>query len=149
MDVDAIFSMQAGSRLVHTRVALSDTLSNLAIGIVKHEGTRFLEGNIDISGNAYTYIASWGQQSLNGDNLGMAVLFKRKILQKVVDDGTSYVAVVTPDSTGLDYYFLAAWAGEHSRGIDSQEAFEAYLKTETEKLTLPAKIEFKTPVTGT
>jgi len=69
-------------------------------------------------------------------------------LQKVVDDGTSYVAVVDTDSPALDYYFLAAWAGEHGRGIDSQEGFEDYLKTETEKLTLPAKIEFKTPVAG-
>lgn len=80
LDVSANFSMQAGSRRVHTRITLSDGLPELAVGVVKHEGTELLVGSANIPGKGYTYVGSWGKQSLNGDQLGMAVLFERGAL---------------------------------------------------------------------
>lgn len=136
-DVSALISMHGGSRLVYTRIAMDKALPNLAIGVVKHAGTEFLQGKMD--GSAYSYIGSWGQQSESGDHLGVAVIFKTKQFQKTVDDTTSYVALmqseVGAERTVLEYYFVAAWQGEHGNGIDSKQAFVTYLEEETQKLS--------------
>ncbi|MEY4588340.1 MAG: hypothetical protein RL497_416 [Pseudomonadota bacterium] len=140
-DLNAVFSMHGGSRLVHTRITMDKTLPNLAIGVVKHAKTEFLQGN---SKNTYSYIGSWGKQSENGDHLGMAVIFKTKQFQKTVDDATSYVALMQPEieaeRSGLEYYFVAAWQGELGNGINSKQEFVAYLEDEIQKLSQPLNI---------
>ncbi len=142
-NVSALLSMRGGSRLVYTRIAMDKTLPNLAVGVVKHAGTEFLQGRMDSRG-AYSYIGSWGKQSESGDHLGMAVIFKTKNFQKTVDDSTSYVALMQPEvgaeSAVLDYYFVAAWQGEHGNGIDSKQDFVTYLEHETQKLSQPLNI---------
>lgn len=143
-DVSALFSMHGGSRLVNTHIEMDKPLSNLAIGIVKHAGTEFLQGKT--GGNSeYSYIGSWGRQSESGDHLGMAVIFKTNQFQQTVDGGHSYVALMHPkDMAGkstLEYYFVAAWEGEHGNGIGSKNAFVAYLQDEINKLSLPLVIE--------
>lgn len=145
LDLKADLSMTGGSRLVHTRLRLSQDLPNLAIGIVKHPGTELLQGSTNVTGKAYTWVGSWGKQSLSEgeDLLGMAILFQQGVRESQQDDGTSYVSVVDPSGKELDYYFLAAWAGEPG-GITTKEAFVAYLDREAEKLTLPPRQRLKT-----
>lgn len=142
-DVSALISMHGGSRLAHTRIAMDKALPNLAIGVVKHAGTAFLQGKMN-SESAYSYIGSWGQQSESGDHLGMAVIFKTKQFQKTIEDASSYVALMQPEvgleNAVLEYYFVAAWQGEHGNGMDSKQAFVIYLENETQKLSLPPDI---------
>lgn len=147
MDLNAHFSMDAGSRLVHTLVQPSEKISKFAIGVVKHEGTEFLQGPTDIPGDSWTYIASWGKQSLNNDMLGMAVIFKRREFSKLLDDPKSWAVEMHGDSGKLDYYFLAAWENEHGNAIKTKEAFVKYLEEETEKLTLAPRVALKTAIT--
>lgn len=144
-DVSALFSMHGGSRLVHTRIAMDKALPNLAIGVVKHPETEFLQGKMESDNeSSYSYIGSWGQQSESGDHLGMAVIFKTKQFERTVDDTTSYVALLQPEvgaeSTVLEYYFVAAWQGEHGSGIDSKQDFVTYLEDEAQKLSQPLNI---------
>ena len=61
----ADLSMTAGSRLVNTRLQLSEELDNLAIGLVKLPDTKLIQGEVEITGHAWTYVATWGQQSLS------------------------------------------------------------------------------------
>lgn len=135
LDLSSHMSMVAGSRLVYNRLEMSEKLPNLAIGVVKHPNTDFIVGDTDITGDAYTYIASWGRQTLNDDQLGMAVIFRKRDFEKVVDDPASYTAVMNVRDRHLDYYYLAAWEGEHNNGIATKEAFIQYLDQEVEKLT--------------
>lgn len=139
MDVDAWLSMQAGSRLVRNQVQLSEPLPNLAIGLVAHAGTQFIEGPVDLPGDAYSYIASWGPQSLDGKKLGMAVFYRRGDRQEVVHDGASHLVTVTPAGNTLTYYFAAAWEGEHGSGIATETEFREYLHQEAETLTRPVR----------
>lgn len=143
VDLSADFSMTAGSRMVQTRLRLSDGLPNLAVGIVKHPGTEAVQGPTNITGQAYTYLGSWGKQSLNDDLLGMAVLFKKGALASQPTDPQNYVAVVTPSGSRFDYYFLAAWSGEPG-GVKTKEEFVRYLDQETEKLTLAPRVRLET-----
>ncbi|WP_049724057.1 glycoside hydrolase family 88 protein [Gilvimarinus polysaccharolyticus] len=138
VQLNATLAMRGGSRLVHTQLKLDQSLDNLAIGIVKHPNTELIEGEINITGKAYTYVASWGKQSLNDDQLGMALLFRKSDrLQQTVDEH-NYVSVMNAAGEDIDYYFLGAWEGEKS-GINSREALIEYLEREAEKLTLPLR----------
>src|SRR5690606_14229132 len=137
-------SMSAGSRLVHTRLSISEELPNLAIGMVKHPGTKLLQGSQEISGYAWTYVASWGKQSLSGedDYLGMAILFHRQSRIEQTEDANSYVSVMEPTGGELEYYFLAAWDGEEN-GIKTEEEFVAYLEQEVTRLTTTPRIRLE------
>ncbi|MFD1217097.1 glycoside hydrolase family 88 protein [Microbulbifer celer] len=141
-DLSAVLSMHAGSRLVEVNAKTSRELDDLVAGIVDHEGTELIVGDMDITGHAYTYIATYGPQSLDGSNLGMAVLAKRKDIKEVTSDEHNQVAVLKPRANEIQYYFLAAWekevASEHGP-IKTKAEFETYLEQEAEKLTMPLR----------
>lgn len=147
LDLRAQFSMNAGSRMVHTRVKPSSSLPNFAIGVVKHEGSEFVQGSFDLPGDTWTYIGSWGQQSLNNDMLGMAVLFRNGELEKIIEDTNSWAVALSGESGELEYYFTAAWQGELKAGMSSKEEFVSYLQEEAEKLTLKPRVALKTALT--
>ena len=144
----ADLSMTAGSRLVHTRLNLSEPLDNIAIGLVKLPDTKLLQGNLDIPGHAWTYIATWGKQSLSAPDskLGMALLFKRGQLLEQTADNSSHVAVLRAAARQQEYYFLAAWDGEPN-GIKTEADFISYLEQQVEQLTLTPRQRLSTAAT--
>nr|WP_301003652.1 glycoside hydrolase family 88 protein [Arsukibacterium sp.] len=150
LNLTADLSMTAGSRLVHTRLNLTETLDNIAIGLVKLPDTKLLQGEVEITGHAWTYLATWGKQSLSGadSKLGMALLFKRGQLLNQTEDNNSHVAVMRPAGTELEYYFLAAWDGEPD-GINSEAEFVRYLEQQAEMLTLTPRQTLKTTLGAT
>lgn len=150
-DFSASFSMLGGSRLAKVNLAFTQPVDTFAVGVVKHPGTTFIQGDIDITGKAYSYIASWGKQSLDGENLGMAVFFRKEDLSDITADEHNYIAVLTPkgrptavnkQTHELDYYFSAVWAPES--GINDIQSFEQYLQQEAEKLTIPPRQRLQT-----
>ncbi|GHG73846.1 hypothetical protein GCM10010919_27060 [Alishewanella longhuensis] len=148
LTLTADLSMTAGSRLVHTRLNLSDNLDNIAVGLVKLPDTQVIQGNVDITGHAWTYLATFGNQSLSAPDskLGMAVLFKRGTLLQQTSDDNSNVAVLRPAGKALEYYFLAAWDGE-ANGISTEAEFIAYLEQQVEALTLTPRMRYSTAAT--
>ncbi len=147
LDVKAHLSMTAGSRLLQNRLRLSKPLDNLAIGIVKLPDTRLLTGTLESSGHTYTYLATYGKQSLNGDNLGMALLFKRGKLKKLTTDANSHIAVMDVSGQHLEYYFVGAWQQELN-GVQNENEFVAYLQQEVDRLTLTTRQTLKTAATA-
>lgn len=145
----ANLAMTAGSRLVHTRLSLTEPLDNIAIGLVKLPKTTLLQGKQDIPGHSWTYLATWGEQTLTGgkDKLGMAILYKRGANKTITRDANSHVAVMQPSGTQLEYYFLSAWDGEPG-GIKTEAEFVAYLEQEVEKLTLTPRLRLKTALSA-
>lgn len=148
LNLKAQFSMTAGSRLVHVQLNADQQLPNFAIGLVKHPGVEILQGNDDVTGQAWTYVASWGKQSLSSadDNLGMAVIFKRGDRQEQTQDEHSYVSVMNDNGGDLDYYFLAVWDKDVG-GITTKEQFKAYLDREVERLTKAPRVQLHTATT--
>lgn len=144
LDLTANLAMNAGSRLVHTRLQLSEELPNLAIGMVKHPGTELIQGPEDISGYAWTYTASWGEQTLSEEHpkLGMAIIYRRGDKESQIQDDSSYVSVMDAAGSDLEYYFLAAWEGEKN-GIATKEEFVNYLNQEIDRLTLTPRVRFE------
>lgn len=143
-DVSAYFVMHAGSRLVKTQLKLDAPLPDMVIGLVAHPGTQFIRGPDNIPGDAYSYIATWGAQSLDGKKLGMAVFFRKGDNKSLIKDESSHIALMKPADGQLTYYFAAAWEGELGGGINDIEAFETYLKQQAERLTRPLRMRINT-----
>lgn len=157
LDVRALLSMQAGSRLLHNQLVLQaprqgEPLDNLVIGLVQQPDTELIEGSLEISGHQYSYLATYGKQSLNNDLLGMALFYKKADLIKRSKDEHSHVAVLEltglpPAAPGqqnqarqLDYYLLAAWQGE-TGGIQNVAQFKQYLLQQAEMLDRPLRLK--------
>lgn len=147
-DITAKVSMQAGSRLARVELKLSKPLPSLCTGIVKHKGVNYYQGDLEsITGEAYSYIATWGPQSLAEDNLGMAVIFKRRDASKLTTDENNYLVTLRMDSLNeVDYYFLAAWEGEEPGGIKTEAEFLDYVKKQCCDLTVPLRVRKWTAV---
>jgi rhamnogalacturonyl hydrolase YesR len=143
VDMQATFSMQAGSPMVDVKLATSAPLENIAIGIVAHPGTELILGDMDITGEAWSYRASFGPQSLFEDNLGMVVVFKKNDLAEQTRDDNSYVLVMKPRGTELSYAFGALWSGQPG-GVQTREELEAFLAAEIERRTLAPRLRLKT-----
>jgi len=142
-DLRALLSMSAGSRLVHVRLKMTDVLDNIAIGLVKHPGVSIIHGDVEITGRAWTYVATWGMQTLSDDKLGMVLLFRKGDRKKQTEDEHSLVSVMRSASGELDYYFGAAWEQEVG-GITTEAEFVEYIENEAERLTMPLRIRIQT-----
>jgi len=149
LDLKAHFTMTAGSRLVKVDLNASKEIPNFAIGMVKHPGTTLLQGSTEKSGYAWTYVGSWGKQSLSGpdDHLGMAIIFRRGDRQEQTEDESSYVSVMNDNGGNLEYYFLAAWEHELD-GIKTEADFKAYLEREVDRLTKAPRIRFESTLSA-
>lgn len=145
-NISANISMQGGSRLAKVNLNLTKDLPTIAAGVVKHKDTEFIQGNTNITNKAYTYIASWGKQSLDGAPLGMAVFFQKGALHEITQDEKNYLAILEPagqeNKQQINYYFSAAWQPES--GIATKQDFINYLEQETEKLSIKPRISLKT-----
>lgn len=145
VDLNARFSMIGGGRAVRVHLRQSDALKNMVVGMVKHPQTELIQGPTNVTGTAYTYVASWGKQSLNNDMLGMAVLFQKGTFGSQEDDGANYASVLEPEGNELGYYFLAAWEGEPN-GIKTKQDFVTALDREIERLTFTPRRRLQTAV---
>lgn len=143
-------SMQAFSPWVENKLTFTKDPKKIAVGVVKHADTELLRGDIDITGKAYSYIASWGPQALDGSPLGMAVMFKKEDLDKLSGDDNNYIAVLEPSGTDspssnspyeLTYSFAAFWAPQS--GITDKESFEEVLKQHVQNKTVLPRVTIK------
>jgi len=68
-------TIHAGTRTTHNLLDVNSDVDNLCTGLIKDANGKLFSKEGDDSN--YGYIATFGKQSLNKDNLGIAVLFKR------------------------------------------------------------------------
>jgi hypothetical protein len=137
-DLRSILSISAGSRLTKHQVSTSVTLENFCTGIVSDTSAVVIVPEAQKDG--WSYLATWGKQSLANDNLGLAVIYRSDELDEITQDAYSNVIVLKPSGNSLTYYFLAAWEQELI-GITSQEAFVKYLEETVNRLDNPPAVE--------
>ena len=131
-------NIHAGSRVTHNLIDVTGDLDNLCTGLIKDSKAKLSAKEGDA--NSYGYMATYGKQSLNNDNLGIAVLFKRSDFTEFTRDANSHIVKLKPSNGKLDYYFVAAWEGEPN-GIKTEEEFIAYLDKLAKELASPVQIE--------
>lgn len=148
VDMKATLAMQAGSPLVDVDLVTSSPLDNIAIGLVAHPETELFMGDLSVTGEAWSYMATFGEQTLFDGKLGMAVLFRKNDMAKQTRDKNSHVLVMKPRGTELSYAFGALWS-DAENGVQTREELESFLAGEVEKRTLPPRVRLKTEVSDT
>lgn len=134
-------SITAGSRLTKQSLLLSDTLFNsLCTGINKYPDTKiFLHTGDEKS---FGYLATYGKQSLNDDNLGLVIFFNSRNFAGFSEDEFNHLVNLKSEQGKLTYYFAAAWEGE-SGGIKTEEDFLKYISLTARELANPVQIIIK------
>jgi hypothetical protein len=137
-DLYSNLSISAGSRMTECTVTITGDPPNLCTGIVKHDNVTVLS---DLnSEHTWQYLATYGDQNLANDKLGMAVIFQKENLLRLDEDEYNYVVVLKPDNKKeLIYYFLAAWEQEPD-GIKSESEFRNELDRIVWELEKPIKV---------
>jgi hypothetical protein len=139
LDIQSILGIHAGSRLTHQQVRVNGTPDNLATGLTKDSSAPLQTSKG--SEEQWGYIATYGVQSLNKDNVGLAVLFKPQDLLEISEDEHSHVVKLKPTDGRLEYYFLAAWELE-KEGIKNEQQFMEYLNKAAAELAQPLELHF-------
>ncbi|WP_425635823.1 DUF4861 domain-containing protein [Algoriphagus yeomjeoni] len=138
-DILSNISIHSGTRLSKMDLESTNAIDNYATGLIKDAKAQVLKGDGSL---AYSYLATYGPQSLAEDNLGIAVIYPTAQLTQDTEDELSHILVFDSGSKKLSYYFLAAWEQEPG-GITSKEEFKDYLDREILKLSNPLKIALK------
>ena len=107
-------------------------------GIVKHPAGELIVP--DEVPEDWSYLATYGDQSMNDDGLGMAVFYRTADLIELTEDKYSHIVVLKPSADNtLTYCFAAAWELEEG-GIKTKEAFVEYLKHTAGLLSHPPEV---------
>ena len=129
------FTIQAHSYLTHAQVTSSKPLQELAIGIVQHDVSKLEYLKAD---SEWNYLATFGQQSLGNDGLGMMLFFRHKDLQHTTRDEFNELVILKMNKN-QDYYFGARWEGEAPPPL-TPSAFAAFLEQTRTELNNPIRV---------
>ncbi len=133
-------SISAGSRLTKVSASINNDTVLLCTGLAKHDSCDLM-GSVPSAKGVWRYLALYGKQSLSGDNLGIAVFYRKTDMLKLTHDGTSQIVVLRPTDGRLTYYFGAAWE-EEPGGIKSEKEFKEYLERTASVLDDPIGVYF-------
>jgi len=128
-DVNWQLGIRSGSRLTCSTLDFSEKVEGFCTGMVKMPGTETFTS----TDGKWGYLATYGRQSLAGDQLGLVVFFPVSAFREFTDDGKSEIVILDPAGTNVQYWFGAAWEQEKD-GITSKEEFLNYVRTEQKRL---------------
>jgi hypothetical protein len=137
-DLHTRFRIFPGSALTDVSTTTSQPIDNWGTGIVNHQ-VQQLESNND---STWCYLASFGEQSLNKDLLGLAIFYKCKDKRQTVTDKDNIAVHLAPNKTsgnGTHYKFSAKWQAEPD-GPDSIQAFTQYINSTLTLLNTPITV---------
>jgi hypothetical protein len=139
-DVQSHISIHAGTRLTHQVVTITNQADSLCTGIVKDKAAKLFTS----MGNAeqWGYLATYGKQSLNADELGLVVFFNPAHALELTEDKFSHIVTMRPAQGKLEYYFAGAWVLEQN-GIKSEGDFLAYVSKIARELAHPITVGSK------
>ena len=106
-NLTSLISIDAGSRASHMELFVDKQIDNIATGINKIRGIDLIVSND--KDKEWSYIASFGSQSLNNDMQGLAIFVRTKQLKEITSDELNHVVVLQPEKGYVDYHFMPTW----------------------------------------
>ncbi|MDR2804062.1 MAG: DUF4861 domain-containing protein [Dysgonamonadaceae bacterium] len=106
-NLKSLISIDAGSRASRMELLLDKEIENPATGINLDKNAEFFT---QINENEeWSCIATFGKQSLNNDNMGLALFIRTKQIKEIKEDKENHVILLKPEKGYIDYYFMPAW----------------------------------------
>ena len=138
VNLTSVKSIDAASRMTLEELHFSAPVERVCTGIITDKKADSF--TLTSRDGQWKCLATWGAQSLNSDNLGLAVIAPSNLSPRMAADKLNHLMVFDVKSDYFQYYFLAAWQLEPN-GIQSLEAFKNYLQLELDALENPVRIE--------
>lgn len=131
IDFKSILTIAPDRRYTKHTIQASKEISGICTGIVDHKVEYFTKESTD---KKWGYIATYGEQTLIPDDLGMAIFYEVETVEEVVHSEFDYLLVFKPTTNPISFYFLGAWEQEKD-GIKSKEQFLTYLDEKLNELS--------------
>lgn len=140
-NLQSLITIDAGSRASRMELKVDKAIDNLATGFIKFDDAELILS--ESSQDEWSYMASFGKQSIDGEAMGFAVFYKTAQLKQLTSDALNRVAVLKPDENGCaEYYFMAAW--EHDwQPVKDKEAFLKCIGEVMNRLNHPVAVNIK------
>jgi hypothetical protein len=140
VDVRSSISIPAGTRLSRQSLVLSSSLDSMCTGIVKDKNAQVTASRG--SADSFGFIATYGKQSLNNDELWLAVFFDARNASGFFADEFSHAVALRPIDNKLNYYFMASWIQEPG-GFKDEKEFLRYVEKQAAELAKPVTVTIK------
>ncbi len=138
VNLTSVKTIDAASRMTLEELHFSAPVERVCTGIITDKKADSF--TLTSRDGQWKCLATWGAQSLNSDNLGLAVIAPSNLSPRMAADKLNHLMVFDVKSDYFQYYFLAAWQLEPN-GIQSLEAFKNYLQLELDALENPVRME--------
>jgi len=106
-DLTSLISIDAGSRASHMELLVNKDIDNIATGIIKSKNAELIIKNDKNS--EWSYIATFGKQSLNDDMQGLVVFARTNQIKEITEDTLNHILVLKPEKGYTEYYFMPTW----------------------------------------
>lgn len=140
-DLTSLISIDAGNRASHMELFVNKSvIDNIATGIFKDKNGELIIKNDP--GSTWSYIATFGKQSLNKDMQGLAIFARTKQIKEITEDDLNHVLVLSPENGYVEYYFMPTWELD-KEPIATKEAFVECVEGFLNKLNHPLTYSVK------
>ena len=143
-DLEAVFEIAAGSYLTEVTLRSDNDDLQAVTGLPKHEGIEVFrgstsEGNVTIPNASWSYLATYGPQSLDGAMLGMVVFFQGGHFDGFAEDAHNFLVRLDPRAGTVQYRFGALWEVS-APAARSREGFLQYLEATVDRLNKQVRV---------
>lgn len=106
-NLTSLISIDAGSRASHMELYTDKNIDNIATGIIKSKKAELIVSNDKNS--KWSYIATFGKQSLNDDMQGLVVFAPTAQIKEITEDNLNHIMIFTAENRYVEYYFMPTW----------------------------------------
>lgn len=123
-NLKADFTISQGSNLTQVKLSNFSTAEGIVTGIVKHPNTELIKGSKPTS--KWNYIATYGNQSLVPDQLGLVIFYKNNDAIRILNGKYDHLIEFHPKLNNIEYYFGAVWMQGNNQ-IHTKHEFEKFI----------------------
>ncbi|WNM17756.1 DUF4861 family protein [Flavobacterium capsici] len=137
INFESKLSIKPNERITKHTIKASNEIDGICTGIVSFKNAPLVKK--ESSNKKWAYIATYGEQSLVPDNLGMAIFYEVASVEKQTEGEYDHLLLFKPTTKPVTFYFLGAWEQEKD-GIKSESEFYKYLDNKLNELNSKNKI---------
>jgi hypothetical protein len=137
IDLKSTLTIRPDNRYTMHTIHSSKAITGICTGIVDHGVEYFTK---ESTNKKWAYIATYGEQTLVPDDLGMAIFYEVETVAKVIDAEFDNLLEFKPTTNPVSFYFLGAWEQEKD-GIKTKGEFLTYLNEKLTELNTNNKLE--------
>lgn len=108
-NLESLISIDAGNRASRMELKADRPIDNIVTGIIKSKDAKLILPAEENGKTEWSYIATFGRQSLNDDMMGLAIFYRNDQLKEIGQDALNHLVVLSPRNGYVEYYFMPTW----------------------------------------